>query len=92
VAADIGAGFRLAPVAVVSLLAAPNQSPIPSTTPAAGPTENVPAGGPAAPVDGYFATATEGVSRFNLLGPEEQGGGEVGSWVPDLWLSDRLFG
>jgi hypothetical protein len=92
VAAGIGAGSRFAPVAVVSLRAAPSQSPLPSTTPVTGPTGNVPADGPAAPVAGYFATATEGVSRFSLLGPGEEGEGEVDSWVPDLWLSDRLFG
>jgi probable HAF family extracellular repeat protein len=91
VAAGIGAGFRFAPAAVVSLGAAPSPSPTPRTTPSTGPTGHVPAGGPAAPVAGYLAPADEGVSRFALLGLEEQGGGEADSWVPDLWLSDRLF-
>jgi hypothetical protein len=91
VAVGLGAGFRFAPTAVVSFGAAPSPSPTPSMTLFTAPTGQVPAGGPAAPVAGYFATADEGVSRFALLGLEEAGGGEADSWVPDLWLRDRLF-
>jgi probable HAF family extracellular repeat protein len=78
-ASSLADGVRV--VAFVSAPTAPTYSPTAGIVPATDLSGNALVSGAVPPVDGYF-----------VLRSEEEGVGELDSWLPDVWLNqDRLF-